>query len=69
MTYKDVNEFMGRVMSNLDGEMDAEIERLRSRVRDAEIALGVWDPSSSSEYWLRYPSRIPQENVTEQGNG
>ena len=31
-----------------------EIERLRRRIEDAEIALRTWDGGRNSEYWLRH---------------
>lgn len=35
-----------------------EIERLRERIQDAELSLGIWDHSRSSEYWLRHPEAL-----------
>ncbi len=40
----------------------AEIDRLRSQIEDAEIALNTWDSAHDSEYWLRYP-RDPGDHI------
>lgn len=33
---------------------EAEVDRLRERIQDAELALNVWDQHHESEYWLRH---------------
>lgn len=43
-------------------EAQAEIERLRAQIEDAETALNVWDGCHDSEYWLRHP-RDPSDLI------
>lgn len=33
----------------------AEVERLKKKIDEAELALRVWDQGGDSEYWLRHP--------------
>lgn len=37
------------------------VGKLREQIEDAELALNVWDPSHSSEYWLRHPGQQTTE--------
>lgn len=44
-----------RASSRKMAEKDAEIERLRARLADAETSLRIFDQGGSSEYWVRWP--------------
>jgi hypothetical protein len=50
-------QFSKGVAGNIDAGAD-EIEVLRQRILDAELALNVWDKGHDSEYWLRHPTPI-----------
>lgn len=43
-----------------------EIERLWQQIEDAEIGLLTWDNGRNSEYWLRYPERLGDEEPGQQ---
>lgn len=34
--------------------LSQEKERLRQRLADCETSLGIWDPTRTSEYWMRH---------------